>query len=221
MHRVHNMLALALAASFATAGCQTQDAYTDETKTSNATKGAIIGGLGGAAVGALTNRHDAGKNALIGAGIGAAAGGAIGYYMDRQEEELRKELRSAGVSVERRGDTIVLNMQDDVLFPAGASALEPRANEVIRAVAIVLKKYRDTSVNVNGFSDTSGPRDKNETLSRQRAAAVADALARNGVEQRRLNIRGFGETNLKVPTADGIVEARNRRVEILLQPTNG
>ena len=92
--------------SFATAACQTQDAYTDEKKTSNATKGAVIGAVGGAAVGALTNKNQGGKNALIGAGIGAAVGGGIGYYMDRQEEELRKELRSAGVSVERRGDTI-------------------------------------------------------------------------------------------------------------------
>src|SRR4029077_15690311 len=106
---LHTMLALAMVASFGTSSCQTRDAYTDETKTSNATKGAVIGGFGGAAVGALTNRKQAGKNALIGAGIGAAAGAGIGYYMDRQEEELRKELRSAGVSVQRKGDTIALN----------------------------------------------------------------------------------------------------------------
>jgi outer membrane protein OmpA-like peptidoglycan-associated protein len=212
------MLALVLAASFATSSCQTRDAYTDETKTSKATQGAVVGALGGAAVGALTNRHDAGKNALIGAGIGAAVGGGIGYYMDRQEEELRKELRSAGVSVERRGDTIALNMQNDILFGVGSAALEPRANEVIHAVAIVLNKYRDTSVDVNGFTDTSGTRKKNEELSHQRAEAVADEMMRNGVEQQRLNVHGLGETNLRVPTADGVVEARNRRGEILPHP---
>ena len=143
MRRPQTMIALALAASFATASCQTQDAYTDEKKTSNATKGAVIGAVGGAAVGALTNKNQRGKNALIGAGIGAAVGGGIGYYMDRQEEELRKELRSAGVSVERRGDTIALNMQNDILFGVGSSQLESRAQEVLRAVAIVLKKYDD------------------------------------------------------------------------------
>jgi len=221
MRRMHTILASTLVASFALAACQTQDAYTDETKTSNATKGALIGGLGGAAVGALTNRHQAGKNALIGAGIGAAAGAGIGYYMDRQEAELRKELRSAGVSVERRGDNIALNIQDNILFKLGSAELDPRADQVLHAVAIVLKKYKDTQVNVNGFSDTSGPRDRNEALSRQRAQAVADLLMRNGVEERRLNIHGYGETNLKVPTKDGVAEARNRRVEILLEPTNG
>ena len=221
MRRPQTMLVLALAASVATASCQTKDAYTDEMKTSNATKGAVIGGLGGAAVGALTNKNQRGKNALIGAGIGAAVGGGIGYYLDRQEEELRKELRSAGVSVERRGDTIALNMQNDILFGVGSSQLDSRAQEVLRAVAVVLKKYDDTKVNVNGFTDTSGARTRNEELSQQRAAAVADVLVRNGVQQRRLNVRGMGETNLRVQTADNVNEARNRRVEILLEPTNG
>ena len=122
--RRHAMIAVALATSFAAAGCQTEDAYTGEKKTSNATKGAVIGAAGGAAIGALTNKNQRGKNALIGAGIGAAAGGGVGYYMDRQEEELRKELRAAGVSVERHGDTISLNMQNDILFGVGSSQLE-------------------------------------------------------------------------------------------------
>jgi outer membrane protein OmpA-like peptidoglycan-associated protein len=112
-------------------------------------------------------------------------------------------------------------MQNDILFGVGSSQLESRAQEVLRAVAIVLKKYDDTKVNVNGFTDTSGARARNEELSQQRAAAVADVLAKNGVERARLNVRGMGEANLKVATADGINEARNRRVEILLEPTNG
>ena len=69
-------LALSLAA------CQTTDPYTGETKTSSATKGAIIGGASAAAVGALI---DGRKGALIGLGIGALAGGMIGNYMDQQE----------------------------------------------------------------------------------------------------------------------------------------
>jgi len=219
--RTQAMFAIAVAASIVTASCQTQDAYTDEKKTSNATKGAVIGALGGAAVGALTNRNDRGRNALIGAGIGAAAGGGIGYYMDRQEEELRRELRSAGVAVERRGDTIALNMQNDILFDLNSSALGARSEEIIRAVSTVLKKYDETRVNMYGFTDTSGTRQRNEELSRQRAEAVAAALARNGVQSARLNALGMGETNLKVPTGDNVVEARNRRVEIVLEPRQG
>jgi outer membrane protein OmpA-like peptidoglycan-associated protein len=215
------MVALALVTSVVAAGCQTEDAYTGEMKTSNATKGAIIGGVGGAAIGALTNKDQRGKNALIGAGLGAAVGGGIGYYMDRQEEELRKQLRSAGVSVERRGDMIALNMQNDILFDVGSFQLGSRAEEVLRAVAIVLKKYDETRVNVHGYTDTSGARARNEELSQQRAEAVAAALMHDGVPSDRLNARGMGETNLKVPTPDGVTEARNRRVEILLEPMKG
>ena len=142
--------------------------------------------------------------------------------MDRQEEELRKELRSAGVSVERRGDTIALNMQNDILFGVGSSQLESRAQEVLRAVAIVLKKYDDTKVNVYGFTDTTGAAPGTRSC-RSSAPQVGRRRARRAMActSARLNIRGMGEANLKVATADGINEARNRRVEILLEPTNG
>jgi outer membrane protein OmpA-like peptidoglycan-associated protein len=215
------MLVVALAATLGAAACQTENAYTGEKQTSNATKGALIGAAGGAAVGALTNKNQRGRNALIGAGIGAAAGGGIGYYMDRQEAELRNELRAAGVSVERRGDTIALNMQNDILFAVGSSQLESRAKEVLHAVALVLKKYDETRVNVHGFTDTTGTAARNAELSQRRAQAVADELMSNGVASNRLNTRGMGEANLKVATADNVAEARNRRVEILLEPMNG
>src|SRR5215510_6708439 len=181
MRRPQMMLVVALSACLGTAACQTENAYTGEKQTSNATKGALIGAAGGAAIGALTNKNQRGKNALIGAGIGAAAGGGIGYYMDRQEEELRKELRAAGVSVERRGDSIALNMQNDILFNSGSYTLGARSEEVIHAVAVVLKKYDETRVNVNGFTDTTGAASRNEELSRLRAEAVASELMRNGV----------------------------------------
>jgi outer membrane protein OmpA-like peptidoglycan-associated protein len=43
---------------------------------------------------------------------------------------------------------------------------------------------------------------------------------KDGVRSDRLNARGMGETNLKVPTPDGVPEARNRRVEIVLEAMN-
>jgi outer membrane protein OmpA-like peptidoglycan-associated protein len=220
MLRPRSFVAFALAGSLL-AGCQTVDPYTEQPKTSNATQGAIIGGLAGAAIGALTNRNQAGTNALIGGAVGAVAGGAIGNYMDQQEADLRNELRSAGVTVERRGEDIALNMQDDILFRLDAAYVEPRAREIIHSVALVLQKYKDTSVGVFGFTDTTGAAEHNERLSYDRAVAVADELVRYGVDQRRINVHGYGETNLKVRTPDGVAEVRNRRVEILLHPLRG
>src|SRR5690349_2214315 len=101
------VIAPIVCAALFVAGCQTQDPYTGEDKTSHATRGAVIGGIAGAGIGALTNRHQAGRNALIGAGIGALAGAAIGNYMDDEEAELRHRLRAAGVSVTRKGDRII------------------------------------------------------------------------------------------------------------------
>src|SRR6185295_5396269 len=69
--------AIVMCATLLVAACQTQDPYTGEEKTSHATRGAVLGGLLGAGIGALTNTshgNQAARNALIGAGIGALAG---------------------------------------------------------------------------------------------------------------------------------------------------
>lgn len=221
MFRKNKFIALALAGAFATAGCMTTNPYTGQQQTSNATRGAAIGAAGGAVVGALTNRHQAGRNALIGAGIGALAGGLVGNYMDNQEAALRDRLRASGVSVTRVGDNIYLNMENDILFDTGSSYLYPQAREIIASVALVLNEYEQTYVNVNGYADTVGARAYNQQLSQQRAEGVADELVRDGVEPLRISPRGFGETNLRIPTGDNVDEPRNRRVEIVLEPYRG
>ena len=211
-------LALALAGSFALAGCQTVDPYTEQPQTSNATRGAVIGGVAGALIGALSNDDQAGTNALIGGAVGAIAGGAIGSIMDQQEADLRAELRSAGVIVERQGDRIHLHMGEDILFRSEAAYIEPRAREVIAAVARVAQKYKNNGVAVYGFTDTMGTPERNRELSYRRAVAVADELVRYGVEPRRLRVEGLGEQYPRVQTADEVNEVRNRRVEIIFQP---
>jgi outer membrane protein OmpA-like peptidoglycan-associated protein len=221
MGRRHKYVALAMIGAMALAGCQTTNPYTGEQEYSNATRGAAIGAAGGAIVGALTNRNQAGRNALIGAGIGALAGGLVGNYMDNQEAALRDRLRNSGVSVTRQGDNIYLNMENDILFDTGSAFLYPQAQDIIASVAVVLDEYEQTYVNVNGYADTVGDRAFNQQLSQQRAEGVADSLVRNGVEPARISPRGFGETNLAVPTGDGVNEPRNRRVEIVLEPFRG
>ena len=62
------MILVFMVATFGLGGCMTYDPYTGEEKTSNATKGSIIGAIGGAAIGAATSsKSDRGKGALIGA----------------------------------------------------------------------------------------------------------------------------------------------------------
>lgn len=211
---------LAAAVALLLAGCQTQNPYTGEQQTSNATTGALIGGAAGAAIGALTHTHGkgAGKNALIGGAIGALAGGLVGHYMDNQEADLRRELHASGVSVRRVGNDIVLVMRDSILFQTSSSDLSPSAVRTIDAVAKVLHHYDRTLINVNGYTDTTGSYDYNLKLSQKRAESVADVLVNDGINPARISPRGFGETHLAVPTGNNVNEPRNRRVEIRIVP---
>lgn len=208
------------AAALLLAGCETQNAYTGDSQYSNTTKGAVIGGAGGAAIGALTHTrgHQAGKNALIGGAIGALAGGLVGNYMDKQEAELRQRLRASGVSVSRVGDDIVLNMRNDILFDVNSADVSSRADNTLGAVADVLRHYDKTLINVNGYTDTTGSEQHNLDLSQRRAEHVADILVNNGINPQRISPRGFGETDLKVRTGNNVNEPRNRRVEIRIVP---
>lgn len=114
--------------------------------------------------------------ALIGAAAGAALGGGIGYYMDVQEAKLRDKMQGTGVSVTRNGDNIVLNMPNNVTFDSNSANLKPAGANTLTGVAMVLKEYEKTAVNVVGYTDSTGSKDLNMRLSQQRADSVASAL---------------------------------------------
>ncbi len=213
------ILALTVCTVFVS-GCKTLDPYTREEKTSNATKGALIGAATGAVVGLISGDDavERRQHALIGAGIGALAGGSIGYYMDRQEAELRAQLEGTGVSVTRIGDNITLNMPGNVTFATNSSDLSPAFFDVLNSVGKVLAEYEQTVVEVAGHTDSSGSHDYNQSLSERRAASVANYLKGQGVIPQRLITVGMGETR---PVADNGTSAgmqANRRVEITMVP---
>ncbi|MFN9355439.1 MAG: OmpA family protein, partial [Alphaproteobacteria bacterium] len=193
---MRKFIAVAIAAALVLAGCQTQDPYTGEQKTSNATRGAIFGALGGAAIGSLTNSSSgkqAARNALIGAGIGALAGGAVGGYMDNQEARLRERLRDAGVKVRREGNNIVLEMASDITFPVNGDQVNPQYYRTLAAVGEVLNEFNRTTIQVSGHTDSTGDDRYNLDLSQRRANAVAYILQQNGVMPQRMYVQGFGE----------------------------
>jgi len=202
------------------AGCSTINPYTREEQTSKAAKGAAIGAAVGAVAGVLTgdNSRERRRRALIGAGLGGLAGGGVGYYMDVQEAKLRKQLEGTGVSVTRNGDEITLNMPSNVTFASNSADLNAKFFTTLDSVALVLKEYEKTLVDVLGHTDNTGGQALNQQLSERRAATVGDYLVSRGIAADRVVKQGFGYSRpvASNDTADG--RAQNRRVEIVLSP---
>ncbi|MCA3340598.1 MAG: OmpA family protein [Roseomonas sp.] len=103
-----------------------------------------------------------------------------------------------------------------VFFDWSKADLTDRARQIIGEAASS-RGQGVTRIEVNGFTDRSGPADYNMQLSIRRANAVAAELVRRGVPRNEIVTRGFGEENNLVPTADGVREPQNRRVEIILK----
>jgi outer membrane protein OmpA-like peptidoglycan-associated protein len=212
--------ALVVAASLSI-GCQTTtDPYTGERKTTGTTLGALIGAGTGAAIGMISG-HDAKQRrqrALVGAGVGALGGGAVGAYMDRQEAELRAQMRDSGVTVTRKGEDIVLNMPGNITFRTGSADLNAQFFKVLDGVAQVARKYDKTLIEIAGHTDNVGDANFNKQLSQRRASAVAQYLMSKGVTEPRIMTAAGGEEH---PIASNSTEqgrAANRRVEVTLAP---
>ena len=214
------LLVAALGAAIILSGCETLDAYSGETKTSKATKGALIGAAAGAVVG-LVSGDDAverRKRALIRAGVGALAGGSIGYYMDKQEAKLRAELEGTGVSITRIGDNITLNMPGNVTFATDSSDLRPAFFEVLNSVGKVLEEFDQTVVEVAGHTDSTGSEEYNQGLSERRAGSVSQYLQGRGIDNQRMIIVGMGELRPVAGNDSASGRQANRRVEMTMVP---
>ena len=215
-------LLLCLVGTIGLSGCTTFDAYTGEEKTSNTAKGAGIGAGIGAVLAYVANKDESSKKrkkrVLQAAGIGAIAGGGVGYYMDSQEAELRKTLRSTGVSVEREGDTINLIMPGNITFVSAGHDVNGDFYEVLDSVILVLQEFEKTVIVVAGHTDSVGATEYNQALSERRANSVTQYLLSKDIVPVRIETIGFGEA---APLADnGSAEGRslNRRVELSLLP---
>ncbi|MDD2862000.1 MAG: OmpA family protein [Acidiphilium sp.] len=103
-----------------------------------------------------------------------------------------------------------------VFFNWNKADLTPRATQIVAEAAQASQTTHVTSLNVNGYTDTSGSPGYNMKLSYRRADNVAAQLVTDGVPKSDIVIKGFGETHLLVPTGPGVREPQNRRVEIIL-----
>jgi outer membrane protein OmpA-like peptidoglycan-associated protein len=200
-------------------GCTTTDPYTGERQASNTAKGAGVGAVAGAVIGAASaSKSDRRRGAITGAVAGGAIGGSVGYYMDRQEAELRKQLQGSGVQVRREGDVIYLVMPGNITFDVNGDTIRSDFFNVLNSVALVLKEYDKTIIKASGHTDSTGSDAINNPLSERRAESVRQYLIGQKVSHNRIQAIGYGSRYPVASNATAEGRQANRRVELELIP---
>lgn len=212
-----------LLASLLLGACATND-LGDKRDLSKTEKGAIIGTVSGAALGAIINHKNRGKGALIGAVGGGLAGAGVGYYMDKQAKDLQKqlqpEIQRGEITIDKRAsdNALLVSMTANTGFDTNSAALKPGYLPTLNKIAQVLNQYGKTTVTVIGHTDNVGAHEYNQALSERRAQAVVDHFASRNVNPLRLESYGRGETEPRAGNGTEAGRQLNRRVELWILP---
>ena len=174
---------------------------------------AAVGGVSGAALGAIESSTYAGWGALIGGGVAAAYCWANGTEEQTVAVvETVEPIPTAEVEPEPAAEAVRVEL--DVKFDFDRAEVKPGSYDDIRNLADFMKEYRQTTTVVEGHTDSVGTDAYNQRLSERRANAVRDVLVNeHGLERNRIDAVGYGESR---PVADNSTEegrAINRRVE--------
>jgi outer membrane protein OmpA-like peptidoglycan-associated protein len=200
--------------SFFSTGC-------DSVKNANNTqKGAGIGVAAGAIIGGvLGNNLGKGGNtalgAVIGGAVGGAVGGSIGNKMDKQAREIEQALPGAEVNRVEEGIVLVLG-ENSVNFETNKSILTAQAKANLDKLIPVFQSYADTDIVIYGYTDSTGPLDFNQRLSKDRAASVRTYLTSKGLSSARFQTKGMGPADPIVSNDTPEGRSKNRRVEFTI-----
>ena len=212
------IMALLLSATLVFSGCGNMN---------NTAKGGLIGGGGGAALGAIIGGI-AGHVKVRLLAVGTGAGVLIGKKMDKAAEEAAQ---IQGAQVEQVTDNnglqaVKVTFDSGILFNTGNAALSAQAKSALSKFANnVLNQNRDMDVSIYGYTDNQGWRNstaeqsiqKNLNLSQERAQSVASYLLGCGVSNSQIkSVEGLGQADPigNNDTAEG--RQQNRRVEVYM-----
>ena len=174
---------------------------------------AAVGGVSGAALGAIESSTYAGWGALIGGGVAAAYCWANGTEEQTVAVvETVEPIPTTDVEPEPVAEAVRVEL--DVKFDFDRAEVKSGSYDDIRNLADFMKEYGQTSTVVEGHTDSVGTDAYNQRLSERRANAVRDVLVnQHGLDSSRIEAVGYGESR---PVADNATEegrAINRRVE--------
>ena len=171
---------------------------------------------------ALTQKRDADlqiRQAQVAAEQAAAekrASEERAAQLDSEVSRLQGELKARETD---RGT--VMTLGNDVLFDSGAAILKPGGRKAIDNLAQLMQKQPGRSVEIEGFTDSTGSAEANRKLSEARAAAVKQALVERGVDPARIRTRGMGSSFPIASNETTVGRQLNRRVEVVFIPQSG
>jgi outer membrane protein OmpA-like peptidoglycan-associated protein len=136
----------------------------------------------------------------------------------RQKEEMRARLLAQLNQVLQTRDTVrgLIVSMPDVLFDFNKYTLKPEARERLARISGIVLAYPDLKLQIEGYTDSIGSDEYNQTLSEKRAEAVRDYLVSSGVSMNNVAAQGMGKAD---PVADNSTAAGrklNRRVEMIV-----
>jgi chemotaxis protein MotB len=151
-----------------------------------------------------------------------AAAEARAELFEQFVRKLRKMIDAGQLKVVTRAGKLVIQLSNDVLFASGRTELKPAGKEALTQLAHVITSVRDRQFQVAGHTDNvpiqASRYASNWELSTARALEVVKLLISQGAAPHQLSAAGFGEFDpiASNDTPDG--RAKNRRIEITLQP---
>lgn len=173
---------------------------------------AAVGGVGGAALGAIESSTWAGGGAVLGAGMAAAYCWVHGA--EAQQVAVEETMVEEVMVAEPVEPAEAVRVELDVKFDFDKSVVKPDSYDDIKAVADFMKQYPQTSTVVEGHTDSVGTDAYNQGLSERRAGAVRDVLVNQyGIDASRVQAVGYGESRPVADNATSEGRAINRRVE--------
>lgn len=145
--------------------------------------------------------------------------GGVGYYQDRQEAALNERLSGSGIRVQRNADAIRLIIPARLAFALSSDQIQPAFTPVLDNAILVIKEYARTTVDVRGYTDSTGSFEHNQQLSERRAQNLGAYLVSKQIVAARIRTAGYGPRNPIAGNDSESGRSQNRRIEIELVPT--
>jgi outer membrane protein OmpA-like peptidoglycan-associated protein len=152
------------------------------------------------------------------ANASAQASAAQNAAAQQRAQELESALADLQAKKTDRGLVITLG---DVLFATNLAELKPGARRSLEKLSAFLHEYPQRSVQIEGFTDSTGSDDYNQGLSERRAGAVRDALTGMGISSDRIQTRGLGKSDPVADNDSASGRQQNRRVEVIISESDG